>query len=88
MEIESALNQSPEVAESAAVATQFIRAFVVLKKGILPAEELREKILAFASTQLASYKMPRDIVFLKELPKTSNGKIKRKELKVVDLRSS
>lgn len=81
MEIESALNQSPEVAESAAVATQFIRAFVVLKTGIQPAEELREKILAFASTQLASYKMPRDIVFLKELPKTSNGKIKRRELK-------
>lgn len=88
MEIESALNRSPEVAESAAVGTQFIRAFVVLKPGIQSAEELREKILAFAFTQLASYKIPRDIVFLKELPKTSNGKIKRKELKVVDLRSS
>jgi acyl-coenzyme A synthetase/AMP-(fatty) acid ligase len=81
MEIESALNRSPDVAESAAVGTQFIRAFVVLKKGIQPKDELRKKILAFAATQLASYKLPREIVFLKELPKTANGKIKRRELK-------
>jgi acyl-CoA synthetase (AMP-forming)/AMP-acid ligase II len=56
---------------------QEIRAFVVLCKGsALDEKQLRN----FLADRLASYKLPRFIEILPELPKSSNGKILRRQL--------
>ncbi len=53
-------------------------AFVVLKEG----ETLtREKILEFLDGKLARFKFPSHIKFVRELPMTASGKIKKVELK-------
>ena len=51
------------------------KAFVVLKKGIEPSEEVRQSILEYCKKHIAKYAMPYDIEFREELPKTLVGKI-------------
>lgn len=86
MEVEAALNAHPAVEESAAVGLAdaggrtSIQAYVVLKAGAGATQETAQKILAFAETRLAKYKVPHSLVFLRELPKTSTGKLRRKIL--------
>jgi long-chain acyl-CoA synthetase len=82
-EIENQIYQHPEVREAAvkgmpdAVMGQEIRAFVVLcKDSSLDEKQLRN----FLADRLASYKLPRFIEILPELPKNSNGKILRRQL--------
>lgn len=50
------------------------KAFVVLKKGILPDENTRQAILAHCSKHIAAYAIPKEIIFLPALPKTALGK--------------
>ena len=52
-------------------------AYVVLKGGAAPDAE---GILALCRTELAAYKQPRAVKFVADLPKTSTGKIMRREL--------
>ena len=59
-----------------------IKLFVVLKEGeTATAEELIE----YGKTKLATYKLPSEIEFRKELPKSTVGKILRKELRSEEL---
>ena len=53
------------------------KAYVVLKQGIEPTEALKEELIAFTKGKLPSYKAPRWIEFLGDLPKTATGKIQR-----------
>jgi len=57
------------------------KAYVVLKPG---ATATTDDILAYCRTQLAAYKVPRSVQFVADLPKTSSGKIMRRELKTLD----
>ena len=57
------------------------KAFVVLRFGTDPSEEMAETLKDFCKEQLASYKYPRVIEFLKELPKTGQGKIDKRQLR-------
>jgi long-chain acyl-CoA synthetase len=57
------------------------KAYVVLKPGAAADEE---GILAHCREQLAAYKVPRAIRFVADLPKTSTGKIMRRELHKLD----
>jgi fatty-acyl-CoA synthase len=50
---------------------------VVVKKGDLTAKEVQE----YVKKNLAGYKAPRDVVFVDELPRTSTGKVLKRELK-------
>ena len=52
--------------------------FIVLKEG---EKATQEELIAYAKTKLAIYKVPTEIEFRKELPKSLVGKILRKELK-------
>jgi long-chain acyl-CoA synthetase len=52
-------------------------AYVVLRPG---AEATESDILGFTEPRLAAYKRPRQVRFLEDLPKTSTGKIMRREL--------
>ena len=54
------------------------KAFVILKKG---ESVTAEEIIDYTRTLLAGYKVPRDIVFPLELPRTSTGKILKFELR-------
>ncbi len=54
---------------------QKVKAFVQLRPGIEPSDEIRQKILAHCRERIAKYAMPYDIEFRDQLPKTLVGKI-------------
>jgi long-chain acyl-CoA synthetase len=60
---------------------EIAKAYVVLKPG---ASADAEAILALCRRELAAYKVPREVRFVADLPKTSTGKIMRRELKSLD----
>jgi benzoate-CoA ligase len=57
------------------------KAFVVLKPGQIPSPGLAELLQTHVRSRLASYKYPRWIEFVDELPKTATGKIQRFKLR-------
>lgn len=83
LEVEAVLARHPDVAEVACAEVKVredvsvIGAFVVLRSG---AAADADSILAHARTHLAEYKMPRQVVFVPELPRTANGKVRRAAL--------
>ncbi|MBP5553165.1 MAG: AMP-binding protein, partial [Spirochaetales bacterium] len=54
---------------------QKVKAFVQLRPGIQPSEEIKAKILSHCRERIAKYAMPYDIEFREQLPKTLVGKI-------------
>ncbi|MDR0977576.1 MAG: AMP-binding protein [Endomicrobium sp.] len=86
-EVESALMEHPSVLECAvtgvpdAMRGAIIKATVVLAKGYEPSDELAAEIKNYVKKITAPYKYPRIVEFVKELPKTISGKIKRKEIR-------
>ena len=82
-EIERVLAAHPAVAMVAAgpvpdaVKGELACAYVVLVPGATTTEE---ELVAFAGGSLAAYKLPRIVRFVDDLPKTSTGKIMRREL--------
>ncbi len=80
IEIEGVLYRHPAVLEAAVVARPDEKwgevpcAFIALKEGCMATRE--EDIIGFCREQLASYKLPKTVVF-RELPKTSTGKIQK-----------
>jgi acetyl-CoA synthetase len=85
--VESALVEHPAVVEAAVVGRpdpvrgQIVKAFVVLRKGSAPTEELKQELQEHCKSVTAPYKYPREIEFVAELPKTISGKIRRLELR-------
>ncbi len=57
------------------------KAFVVLKEGFKPSKELEKEIQDWVLNKMAKYKYPRWVEFVKELPKSSTGKIQRFKLR-------
>ncbi len=90
-EVESALMEHPAVAEAGAigkpdpVAMETVKAFVALKPGVRPSDDLRREILGLARERLGPAVAPREIAFLDDLPKTRSGKIMRRLLKAREL---
>jgi long-chain acyl-CoA synthetase len=60
---------------------EIAKAYVVLKPG---AAEDADGIIALCRRELAAYKIPRAIQFVRELPQTSSGKIMRRKLTDLD----
>jgi acyl-CoA synthetase (AMP-forming)/AMP-acid ligase II len=83
-EIEDTLARHEAVADVAAIGVedkdfgQRLRAFVVLEKG---KEVSAEDLKGHVKQNLARYKVPREIVFLDELPRNATGKVLKRELK-------
>ncbi len=90
-EVESVLIEHPAVVEAGVIgkpdpiAMEVVKAFVALRDGYEPTEELRRDIMAFARKKLAAAVAPREIDFLPSLPKTRSGKIMRRLLKAREL---
>ncbi|MBV1907317.1 MAG: AMP-binding protein [Pseudomonadales bacterium] len=86
-EVESALIEHAAVAESAVVASpddkrgEVVKAFVVLTPGYSASDDLVQALQNHVKNATAPYKYPRKIEFIKDLPKTVSGKIRRVELK-------
>ena len=86
-EIESALLEHPAVAESAAVGKpdplnmEVVKAFITLKPGFKPDDDLTMEIMNFIRKKLSPLAMPQDIEFVATLPKTRSGKIMRRLLR-------
>jgi long-chain acyl-CoA synthetase len=82
-EIEGVVAMHPGVLECAAVGVpdsksgEAVKLFVVKKDESLTADD----VLKHCRAQLTGYKMPRDVEFRKDLPKTNVGKILRRELR-------
>lgn len=90
-EVESTLIEHTAVLEAAVVASPdemrgvIIKAFLILNEGYEGTEELLKDIQRFMKENAAPYKYPREIEFVKELPKTQSGKIKRKLLREAEM---
>jgi fatty-acyl-CoA synthase len=82
-EVEDLIQTRPEVEEVAVVGVddaqfgQRLKAFVVLRDGASLSEE---EVQDFVKGNLARYKVPREVVFLDELPRNATGKILKREL--------
>ena len=64
---------------------EIVKAFVALKDGFEPSEQLRREIMGFARRRMAALVAPREIEFIPSLPKTRSGKILRRVLKAREL---
>src|SRR5262245_39632861 len=90
-EVESACLEHPAVRESAVVASpdelrgNVVKAFIVLADGYEPDDDLADEIKGFVRERLSAYAYPRRVEFVNDLPKTLTGKIRRIELRQLEL---
>lgn len=91
-EIESVLLQHDAVLECAVTGVpdeirgNVVKATIVLAKGWKGSAELVKELQTFVKKETAPYKYPRVIEFVDELPKTTNGKIRRAAIRETDLK--
>jgi long-chain acyl-CoA synthetase len=84
LEVENLLFSIPGIKEAAVVGVpdermgEAIRAFVVLADG---ATLTGQDIIAECRTRIENYMVPRDVVFIEEMPKTTSGKVRKKSLR-------
>jgi acyl-CoA synthetase (AMP-forming)/AMP-acid ligase II len=90
-EVEDLLSDHDAVKEAAAIGVedeefgQRLRAFVVLREdGSAEEDELKGHV----KKHLANYKVPREIVFIDELPRNATGKVLKRELEEQEATSS
>ncbi|MDD4238369.1 MAG: long-chain fatty acid--CoA ligase [Desulfotomaculaceae bacterium] len=83
-EVEEIIYQHPAVQEAAVIGVpdkkrgETVRAFIVPKEGL---QLNKKELLSFLKKNLASYKLPRGIIEVDAMPKTSTGKISKKDLR-------
>ena len=86
-EVENVLMEHPAVVECSVVGVpdplrgQAIKAVIVLPGSRVPSPELEKEIRDFCNSRLAEYKWIRIVEFVKEMPKTTSGKIRKTELR-------
>ena len=87
-EVESALLEHPSVSEAAAVGLpdevkgEEVACFVVLKPGVTPSENLNESLKDQVTKAMGKTFKPKEIRFVRQLPKTRSGKVVRKMMKL------
>lgn len=86
-EVEAALDEHPDVAESAVVAApdaergSVVCAFVVLAPGVAPDDATVRRLQEHVKQTLAPYKYPRVIRFIEALPRNTSGKLQHFQLR-------
>jgi acetyl-CoA synthetase len=90
-EVESVLMEDPAVAEAGVIGVpdpligERVKAFVSLRTGFAPGEELRARLLGLARKRLGASIAPKEIGFVDSLPRTRSGKIMRRLLRAREL---
>ena len=90
-EVESALMEHENVIEVGVIGIpdditgELVKAYVTLKSGVIPSEQLQKELKGFARKKLGAAVAPKEIVFRQNLPKTRSGKIMRRLLKAREL---
>jgi long-chain acyl-CoA synthetase len=88
-DIEEVYFEHPKVVEATAIGVphptrgEAVKVFIVLREGETATQE---EMIAYCQDKLAKYKWPTEIEFRRELPKTSVGKVLRKDLKQEELK--
>jgi acetyl-CoA synthetase len=86
MELESAVAEVQDVAEAAVAARKDSEkgevpdVYVVLREGIEPSGDVRDRIVAAVEDEIGKFARPSSVVFVEDLPKTRSGKIMRRLL--------
>ena len=86
-DIEEVFFAHPDVLEAAAIGVphpsrgEEVKVFVVLKKERSLTEQ---DLIEYCQDKLATYKLPRQIEFREELPKSNVGKVLKKELRTIN----
>ncbi|MCC6366663.1 MAG: AMP-binding protein [Bryobacterales bacterium] len=81
-EVEDVLYRHPAVREAAVVGVpdpyrgETVKAFLALRS-----EATEQEVIAFCRERLATYKVPRQVEFVAEIPKTASGKFLRRQLR-------
>ena len=89
-EIESALVEHEAIAEAAAVGKpdevnmEVVKAFVTLKPGFEPSDDLELAVMNFIRKRLSPLAMPQEMEYVEKLPKTRSGKILRRYLRALE----
>ncbi len=87
-EVEDLISGHPDVVEATAIGVEDkeyghrLRAFVVKKEG---ADIDEDAIKHYVREHLARYKVPREVIFLEELPRNPTGKILKRELREIEV---
>jgi acetyl-CoA synthetase len=90
-EVESALVAHPAVVEAAVIGVpdelkgSAVVAFVVLAPGHVPSDALRDELLQQVATDLGKPLRPKDLRFVRDLPKTRNAKVMRRVIRAAYL---
>ncbi|MDP3016160.1 MAG: AMP-binding protein, partial [Deltaproteobacteria bacterium] len=85
-EVEDTIYLHPAVREVAVIGVpdpyrgETVKAFVALKEGY-EGKVTNEEIISFCKERMAAYKYPREVEFVKEVPKTATGKFLRRALR-------
>jgi|SRR5690606_36235340 acetyl-CoA synthetase len=83
-EIEDCLTGHPAVALAAAVGkpdpirTEIVKAYVVLREGVSPSDQLAAEIRDWVRTRLSAHEYPREVEFVDSMPLTTTGKVIRR----------
>ncbi|MFE0643160.1 AMP-binding protein [Streptomyces sp. NPDC058877] len=86
-EVEKALASHPDVEECGVVGApddkrgMLVKAYVILRPGVAPDETTVKELQDYVKRTVAPYKYPRAVEFVTDLPRTSNGKLQRAELR-------
>lgn len=91
VEVDDKMNKHPAIELASTVGvpnpdrpgSEFVKLYVLLKKGFEASEETKNDILSYAKDNLANYKIPKYIEFVKEMPLTSVGKVDKKILRKI-----
>ncbi len=85
--MEDLLARHDKIAEAAVIGVpdeqfgQRLKAFVVVRPG---SELSEEEVKDYVKSNLARYKVPREVEFLEELPRNATGKVVKRELEEMD----